>query len=220
MRWIRSVKPDWRWSGLLTRAQVVRNHPDPPAPSWTSAPSGYGSGFLIRRRKVTVGSSPTWSSNPKHFPRFCGIPKVQFPRARGGIGRRAVLRRRWETVRVRPSPSAPTAPLRIWMRRPHCRCGEGGSIPLRGAIPAFRFSASSLLGPGQAVSRKWLSASGATRISECGLPDQSTAFGRSFKSCHSDQAVPSPRGLRPAAHNGLIAGSNPAGATNNANARR
>jgi len=30
VRWIRSVKPDWRWSGLLTRAQVVQNHPDPP----------------------------------------------------------------------------------------------------------------------------------------------------------------------------------------------
>ena len=30
-RWIRSVKPEWRWSGLLTRAQVVRNHPDPPS---------------------------------------------------------------------------------------------------------------------------------------------------------------------------------------------
>ena len=29
-RWIRSVTPEWRWSGLLTRAQVVRNHPDPP----------------------------------------------------------------------------------------------------------------------------------------------------------------------------------------------
>jgi hypothetical protein len=28
--------------------------------------------------QVTVGSSPTWSSNPKHFPQLCGIPKVQF----------------------------------------------------------------------------------------------------------------------------------------------
>jgi hypothetical protein len=31
VRWIRSVKPEWRWSGFLTRAHVVRNHPDPPA---------------------------------------------------------------------------------------------------------------------------------------------------------------------------------------------
>ena len=29
-RWIRSVKPEWRWSGFLTRAHVVQNHPDPP----------------------------------------------------------------------------------------------------------------------------------------------------------------------------------------------
>jgi hypothetical protein len=30
-RWIRSVKPEWRWSGFLTRAPVVRNHSDPPS---------------------------------------------------------------------------------------------------------------------------------------------------------------------------------------------
>jgi hypothetical protein len=34
-RWIRCVKSDWRWSGLLSRPHVVRNHPDPP--SWTSS---------------------------------------------------------------------------------------------------------------------------------------------------------------------------------------
>ena len=103
-RWIRSVKPEWRWSGLLTRAQVVRNHPDPP--SRTCAPSGQGSGFLIRRRKVTVGSSPTRSSNSI--------------RARGETGRRAVLRGRWETLPVRSRPSAPIAQpmahVPIWRR--------------------------------------------------------------------------------------------------------
>ena len=99
-RWIRSVKPEWRWSGLLTRAQVVRNHPDPP--SRTCAPSGQGSGFLIRRRKVTVGSSPTRSSNSI--------------RARGETGRRAVLRGRWETMPVRSRPSAPIAHVPIWRR--------------------------------------------------------------------------------------------------------
>ena len=59
-QWIWSVKPEWRWSDFLTRAHVVRNHPDPP--SWTCAPSGQGSGFLIRCESI-VGSSPTRSSN-------------------------------------------------------------------------------------------------------------------------------------------------------------
>jgi hypothetical protein len=78
---IRSVKPDWRWSGLLTRAQVVRNHPDPPVPSRTSAPSGYGSGFLIRRRK-----SPSVRVRPgppirKSSCDLAGYRKFNFPRS-------------------------------------------------------------------------------------------------------------------------------------------
>lgn len=92
-RWIRSVKPEWRWSGFLTRAHVVRNHPDPPVMD------------------------------------LC----PQRPRER-------ILDPKASSVRVRPGPPpkrAPVArinaPLRIWMRRPHCRCGEGGSIPLRSA---------------------------------------------------------------------------------------
>ena len=56
----RSVKPEWRGSGLLTRPQVARNHPGPPFR--TSDPSGKGPG-LLNRRESFVGSSPTWSSN-------------------------------------------------------------------------------------------------------------------------------------------------------------
>ena len=56
----RSVKPEWRGSGLLTRPHVARNHPGPPFR--TSDPSGKGPG-LLNRRASFVGSSPTWSSN-------------------------------------------------------------------------------------------------------------------------------------------------------------
>lgn len=62
-RWIRSVKPDWRWSGLLTRAQVVRNHPDPPITD--QCPQRPRERILNPSTQVTVGSSPTWSSNSK-----------------------------------------------------------------------------------------------------------------------------------------------------------
>lgn len=108
-RWIRSVKPEWRWSGLLTRAHVVRNHPDPP--QRTCAPSGQGSGFLIRRESI-VGSSPTRSSKPI--------------RARGETGRRAVSRGRWETMPVRSRPSAPMA-----QPMPMSPSGEGTGLSIR-----------------------------------------------------------------------------------------
>ena len=52
--------------------------------------------------QVTVGSSPTRSSNSI--------------RARGETGRRAVLRGRWETMSVRSRPSAPIAHVPIWRR--------------------------------------------------------------------------------------------------------
>ena len=64
-RWIRSVKPDWRWSGLLTRAQVVRTHPDPPI--MDQCPQRPRERILNPSTQVTVGSSPTWSSNSNVF---------------------------------------------------------------------------------------------------------------------------------------------------------
>jgi hypothetical protein len=85
----RSVKPEWRGSGLLNRSQVARNHPGPPFR--TRDPSGKGPG-LLNRRESYVGSSPTWSSNSS---------------ARGEIGRRTILRGWRETMSVRLRPSAP-----------------------------------------------------------------------------------------------------------------
>ena len=54
------VQPEWRGSGLLTRAQVDRNHRNPPH---TSDPSGKGGRLLICWLKAFVGSSPTWCTN-------------------------------------------------------------------------------------------------------------------------------------------------------------
>ena len=76
-RWIRSVKPDWRWSGLLTGAQVVRNHPDPPI--MDQCPQRPRERILNPSTQVTVGSSPTWSSNSKII-----LPKVRTSKKKCG----------------------------------------------------------------------------------------------------------------------------------------
>ena len=76
-RRIRSVKPDWRWSGLLTGAQVVRNHPDPPI--MDQCPQRPRERILNPSTQVTVGSSPTWSSNSKII-----LPKVRTSKKKCG----------------------------------------------------------------------------------------------------------------------------------------
>ena len=113
-RWIRSVKPEWRWSGLLTRAQVVRNHPDPPIKD--QCPQRPRERILNPSTQVTVGSSPTRSSNLLRSRRNTARQSTHDVRARGETGRRAVLRGRWETMPVRSRPSAPIAHVPIWRR--------------------------------------------------------------------------------------------------------
>lgn len=69
--------------------------------------------------QVTVGSSPTRSSNPKDVLRSrrnAAHQSTYDVRARGETGRRAVLRGRWETMSVRSRPSAPIAHVPIWRR--------------------------------------------------------------------------------------------------------
>jgi hypothetical protein len=115
----RSVKPEWRGSGLLTRSQVARNHPGPPFR--TSDPSGKGPG-LLNRRESYVGSSPTWSSNQS---------------ARGEIGRRTILRGWRETMSVRLRPSAPlphNRPAMQLVKRIRCLRISEGFDPLQVAI--------------------------------------------------------------------------------------
>ena len=106
-RRIRSVKPDWRWSGLLTRAQVVRNHPDPPI--MDQCPQRPRERILNPSTQVTVGSSPTWSSNSKII-----LPKVRTSKKKCGRpwwnGRHPRLR---GARLVHPSSSS---------RRPHHCC--------------------------------------------------------------------------------------------------
>ena len=59
-KWTRSLKPEWRGSGLLTRSHVDRNHSRPPMrPVTVAAERG---GLLIRWLKPNASSNPAWSS--------------------------------------------------------------------------------------------------------------------------------------------------------------
>ena len=60
--WTRSLKPEWRGSGLLTRGPVDRNHSRPLRHSWTSYRSGRTGGLLIRwqcRSQVRILLDPS-----------------------------------------------------------------------------------------------------------------------------------------------------------------
>ena len=78
----RSLKPEWRGSGLLTRRPVDRNHSRPP---WTSYRSGRTGRTLNPLTMPIAGSNPAWSS-------MCLYPN----------GRGNALRARSVLVRVEP----------------------------------------------------------------------------------------------------------------------
>ena len=95
----RSLKPEWRGSGLLTRWPVDRNHSRPPkhieiGPVTVAAERA---GLLSRQRKLIAGSNPAWSSN-----QFRNQFRVCTP-----IGRGNALRA--HSVAVRVGPDAPIA---------------------------------------------------------------------------------------------------------------
>src|SRR5215468_447105 len=58
----RSLKPEWRGSGLLTRGPVDRNHSRPPLHPWTSYRSGRTERTLNPLAMPIAGSNPAWTS--------------------------------------------------------------------------------------------------------------------------------------------------------------
>src|SRR5215471_5763696 len=60
--WTRSLKPEWRGSGLLTRGPVDRNHSRPLLHPWTSYRSGRTERTLNPLAMPIAGSNPAWSS--------------------------------------------------------------------------------------------------------------------------------------------------------------
>ena len=123
-RWIRSVKPDWRWSGLLTRAQVVRNHPDPPIKD--QCPQRPRERILNPSTQVTVGSSPTWSSISKNVRRKSGFRKDDLLLRPAGDGRLTV-------DRVAASPRFIVGSAILVERIPYNSCAaQFGSAPRSG----------------------------------------------------------------------------------------
>ena len=71
-KWTRSLKPEWRGSGLLTRRPVDRNHSRPP---WTSYRSGRTGRTLNPLAMPIAGSNPAWS------------PTCLYPNGRGNASR-------------------------------------------------------------------------------------------------------------------------------------
>jgi hypothetical protein len=61
-KWTRSLKPEWRGSGLLTRGPVDRNHSRPLLHQWTSYRSGRTERTLNPPATPIAGSNPAWSS--------------------------------------------------------------------------------------------------------------------------------------------------------------
>src|SRR5262249_58561908 len=61
-KWTRSLKPEWRGSGLLTRGPVDRNHSRPLLHPWTSYRSGRTGRTLNPLAMPIAGSNPAWSS--------------------------------------------------------------------------------------------------------------------------------------------------------------
>ena len=61
-KWTRSLKPEWRGSGLLTRGPVDRNHSRPLLHPWTSYRSGRTGRTFNPLATPIAGSNPAWSS--------------------------------------------------------------------------------------------------------------------------------------------------------------
>ena len=126
--WTRSLKPEWRGSGLLTRRPVDGNHSRPP---WTSYRSGRTGRTLNPLAMPIAGSNPAWSS-------MCLYPN----------GRGNALRARSVLVRVEPGTpdfvglgdsarSCGTRSICAVMHRVRqldCLSSETGSSPVQRAI--------------------------------------------------------------------------------------
>ena len=97
--WTRSLKPEWRGSGLLTRGPVDRNHSRPLLHPWTSYRSGRTGRTLNPLAMPIAGSNPAWS------------PTCLYPNGRGNASRaRPVL------VRVEPGTPFWRLPCAIVLR--------------------------------------------------------------------------------------------------------
>ena len=80
--WTRSLKPEWRGSGLLTRGPVDRNHSRPPLHPWTSYRSGRTERTPNPLAMPIAGSNPAWSS-------MCLYPNRQRERVEGASSARS-----------------------------------------------------------------------------------------------------------------------------------
>ena len=124
----RSLKPEWRGSGLLTRRPVDRNHSRPPR---TLTATDELSELLIRGLFPNAGSNPAWSS-------CVPVPQWQRERVESAFSARSSRARhtrflgRGNCARS-PSPRSFCAVMHR-VRQLDCLSSETGSSPVQRAI--------------------------------------------------------------------------------------
>ena len=130
-KWTRSLKPEWRGSGLLIRGPVDRNHSRPLLHLWTSYRSGRTGRTLNPLTMPIAGSNPAWSP-------MCLYPNRQRERVESAFSARSSRARHTRFRRSRRlcliSHARSFCAVMHRVRQLDCLSSETGSSPVQRAI--------------------------------------------------------------------------------------